>query len=508
MNDAVKLLRGLVVDRDQRWGDVAAEFQLEDAEAILSTDPAAPRLHFVTRPRGGSKTTDAAGVALAAMLTQLPRHARAYAAAADEDQARRLVDAAHRLVLQTPGMAGALRLEQGRVVAHNRGVTLDALAADGPGAYGLLPHLVVVDELGQWPTTRGARGFWTALVSAMGKVPGARLVVLTSAGDPAHWSAKVRDQAARSAQWRLSETPGPLAWVSPAALEEQRALLLPSEFARLHMNVWTAADDRLTTAEDLAACVVLDGPQDPERGRAYVIGVDLGLSNDATVAAVCHAESWPVSWAGQWRRPEVGQRVALDRMAVWHGSRVRKVKLSDVEEWLLQASRHFAGAEIVMDPWQAVGMAQRLRDRGVRVHEFGFSSASVGRLASTLYQLLSNRALMLPDDRDLLDELVNVRLRETSPGVLRMDHDSGRHDDRAIALSLAATHLLSKPPQYAGPLQVIDRRLASRGRGAAGSDLRRDPVLLELAKLGDPEATRVLKEVSRTSARPRSARFR
>lgn len=507
MNDAVKLLRGLVVDRDQRWGDVAAPFQIEDAEAILTTDPAAPRLHFVTRPRGASKTTDAAGVALATMLTQLPRHARAYAAAADLDQATRLVDAAHRLVLETPGMAGALRLEQGRVVAHNRGVTLDALAADGPGAYGLLPHLVVVDELAQWPTTRGAKGFWTALASAMGKVPGARLVVLTSAGDPAHWSAKIRDQAARSQAWRLSETPGPLPWISPGALEEQRALLLPSEFARLHMNVWTAAEDRLTTAEDLAACVVLDGPQDPQRGRNYVIGVDLGLKADRTVAAVCHAESWPTTWADQGRRPAVGQRVALARMAVWAGSRLRPVKLANVEEWLLQAVRHFAPAEIVMDPWQAVGMAQRLRDRGVRVHEFTFSSASVGRLASTLYQLLSNRALMLPDDRELLDELANVRLRETSPGVLRMDHDSGQHDDRAIALSLAATHLLSKPPRYARELQVVDARLWGR-RGPAPRDLRQDPVLLELAEWGDPEAKRALKELSRPSARSRSGWFR
>ena len=31
-------------------------------------------------------------------------------------------------------------------------------------------------------------------------------------------------------------------------------------FARLHLNVWTAAEDRLVSDEDLRACVVLDGP--------------------------------------------------------------------------------------------------------------------------------------------------------------------------------------------------------------------------------------------------------
>jgi hypothetical protein len=59
--------------------------------------------------------------------------------------------------------------------------------------------------------------------------------------------------------------------------------------------------------------------------------------------------------------------------------------------------------------------------------------------------LLRDRRLSLFDDTELLDELGNVRLRETSPGVLRMDHDPDRHDDRAIALSLAALALVENP---------------------------------------------------------------
>jgi phage terminase large subunit-like protein len=120
--------------------------------------------------------------------------------------------------------------------------------------------------------------------------------------------------------------------------------------------------------------------------------------------------------------------------------------LADVEEWALQAAASFR-ARVVLDPWQAAGLAQRLRRRGrIQVEEFTFSSASVGRLASTLHLLLRNRALALPDDPELLDELANVRLRETSPGVLRMDHDPDLHDDRAVALAMAAHTLLERPP--------------------------------------------------------------
>jgi hypothetical protein len=90
-----------------------------------------------------------------------------------------------------------------------------------------------------------------------------------------------------------------------------------------------------------------------------------------------------------------------------------------------------------VDPWQAAQLTERLRARGVSIREYPFSAQSVGRLASTLYLLLRERNLRLPDDAALLDELANVRLRETSPGVLRVDHDSGHDDDRAIALALA-----------------------------------------------------------------------
>jgi hypothetical protein len=48
----------------------------------------------------------------------------------------------------------------------------------------------------------------------------------------------------------------------------------------------------------------------------------------------------------------------------------------------------------------------------------------------------------------LLDELANVRLRESSPGVYRMEHDPDKHDDQAIALALAANHLITRRPKH------------------------------------------------------------
>jgi phage terminase large subunit-like protein len=262
----------------------------------------------------------------------------------------------------------------------------------------------------------------------------------------------VLEHALADPLWRVHEVAGPVPWLDPKRVEEQRRRLPESSFRRLFLNEWVSGEDRVASMEDLRACVMLDGPQEPREGTDYVIGVDLGLKRDRTAVAICHGERLRGD-----EDPTVGARIVLDRLQVWQGSRLQPVRLDDVEEWISAASQRYNGAAVILDPWQAAGLAQRLQARGVArtgwsgqstgwgrwgaVEEFTFSAQSVGRLASTLTLLIRNHALALPDDPELIEVLANLRLKEPSPGVLRIDHDSGRHDDRAIALALAAQRL-------------------------------------------------------------------
>ena len=439
---ALDLIAGLVLADGRRWGDVAAKFQWEDVRAILDPEADAP-YHYLTRSRGASKTSDLAAIAIGMMLAQLPPGSRLYALASDRDQARLLLDAIAGFAVRTPTVGGALTVGTNRVTAARRGTTLDVLAADAPGAWGLRPDFVVVDELAQWPETRAARELWEAAATAVAKSSSARLVVLTTAGDPTHWAGKVLEHAKADPLWRVHEVPGPAPWLDRERVEEQRRRLTPSAFARLFLNVWTAARDRLVTDADLGACVVLAGPLAPKAGTRYIVAVDAGLTNDATVAVVAHSELI-MRQVDRATTETVGTRVILDRIETWQGSSARPVQLDDVEQWLAQAARDYNRAQIRLDPWQTIGLAQRLRSRGYTVEEFVFSQTSVGRIASTLHLLLRNRALSLPDDEQLLDELRHVRLRESSPGIVRMDHDNDRHDDRAVALGLACDYLLTQ----------------------------------------------------------------
>ncbi len=321
---------------------------------------------------------------------------------------------------------------------------------------------------------------WRALYSALGKVSDSRLVILTTAGDPSSHAYKLLERARTSPEWLVNEVPGPAPWIAASDLAEDRAELPAWEYDRLHRNIWTASADRLVRPDDLARCVREVGDLPPRHAVRYVITVDVGLVHDRTAVAICHAEPQRRSSAmrptesadddpygfRRWQRSQRGPvddaRIVLDRLQVWEGTRDRRVSLATVEDWIVGASRLYNGAAVYYDPLQMERLAESLRDFGIRTQRVTFSLRENSERAILLHKLIAEALLSLPDDVGLLDELAHVRLVESSPGVYRLDHDRNRHDDRAVALAMAAQVLEGGGRTRAGPLQIQDRRLAGR----------------------------------------------
>jgi phage terminase large subunit-like protein len=430
MDEALDLLSALVLEDGRRWGEAAVPVQWKDAREVLREDSPTP-LHWISRSRGYSKTSDVAGMAIAVLLSQAGGRSRSYAVAADAAQAGLLIDAMSGFSSRTPELAGALLVQEQKVIATNSQATLQVVPADAASVWGARPYFLCCDELAAWHDSPRSRRVWEGVTTGLAKVPGSRGVIITTSGDPAHFSYAIRNQALDDPLWRVHEVEGPPPWMDRKRLEGERRRLPESSYRRLFLNQWSSGEDRLADEQDLEACVTLDDyPLEPRRGTRYVIGVDIGVKHDATVAAVCHSEN--------------GQ-VVLDRMMVWKPSRLHQVRLSVVEEWLREFAIRYNRATLRFDPSQGLQMMQGLKRAGLRVQEFSFGPTSVGKLATTLLNLIRERTLALPEDPELLDELRNVRLRESSPGVFRLDHDRNRHDDRAVALALAASYLVERP---------------------------------------------------------------
>lgn len=480
MSDAaLDLMYGLVLENGKHWGEVAADFQKDDAEAIFA--PAQPHKHFITRPRGGSKTTDIGGAAISWLVADAPQRSRGYVVASNGEQAGILIDAAAGLVARTPELDGVLTLENERIVNPTSGAWVRVLNQSDSGAWGLRDaHLLILDEFAQWPETRGAKRVYTAVRSTVQKVPGCRLIILTSAGEPSHWCYEEVFLRAMDDPdgWRVSQAPGPVPWQDPIELEALRRELTPSQYERLVLNIWSEDEDRAVSPEDyeLAAqdCRVIGGGRTtsmilhgPKPGIRYIITVDIGTRSDATVMVVAHKE--PVDPDDRFGP----HRLVVDHLERWQGSKKEPVQLKAVEDWLVEVSMKYNRAAIHGDPDQFVGTLQNLNRRGVKAAEWIFSAKSVGQVATALVQTFRNGLIHVPRAKVLKDELLRVKLRESAPGVTRLDHERSGHDDQAVAIGMAAHILLGNTGWGAGAAfkafmkdQVAKREAA---KGVAGS---------------------------------------
>jgi len=180
-------------------GEAPQPWQWEDAKAILNVR--GPPNHFMTRPRGGSKTTDLGGIALTVLLTQAPPGSRCYALAADREQGRLLLDSIRGFATRTAYLQDQLDFTANRVAAPGADVTLEVLAADAAGSWGLRPYFVVIDELAQWAETTRSQQLLESIRTATVKQSALRRIMLDAVGSGRHvaQSQSHRDDAAMDA---------------------------------------------------------------------------------------------------------------------------------------------------------------------------------------------------------------------------------------------------------------------------------------------------------------------
>lgn len=435
---AREVLGLLRLEDGRRWIEAACDWQREDALAVLEGERP---YSFLTRSRGASKTTDLGACSLSELLVA-DRRLRCYWLASDADQASLALDAIGGFVART-GLSDRVEVLARRVVVRETGASLEVLPADEHGAWGLTPHRVFVDELANWSDGPAARRLWEAASSAVAKRPDARMVVLTTAGSPDHFAFKVLEHARSSPLWRTSEREGPAPWIALDRLAEQRARLPQSVYDQLWENRWTIAEGAFLDPAVIDAAFCLDAPALERTGTGYVAGLDLGSVNDRSVLAVGHRE---------------GDVVLLDRMMAWQGSRARPVDFAEVEDFILAAYRRFR-FRLRLDPWQGLDLAQRLRSHGITAEEFTFSPSSKQRLASTLLSTLNAGHLRLYEAEGLRDELLALRLVQSSSGAWGFDHVRSGHDDRAAALALMTVALIERGSTEARIVSAVGTRI-------------------------------------------------
>jgi hypothetical protein len=456
----------LIVDVDgvsRRLSDVMDPWQRDDFAAIdpallfctgKTTTPAKMRA-YLERPRGHSKTTDLA-VTCCWVLAFAPRPMRGYAFAADKDQARLLRDAMQTIVQLNPWLGDILTVEAHRVVnsaaGHpGEGGTLSIEASDVGSSFGILPDIIICDELTHW---EGDGSLWHSIISSAAKRSNCLLLVISNAGFADSWQWAIREVARTDEAWYFSHLNGPLAsWLTPARLAEQKRMLPPIAYARLWENLWSSGlGDALTPADIDAA--FLDGLR-PMTGQA---GVDLGLTRDNSAVCVLAVPSGGA--AG---------RIRLAHHKLWTPTPGKKIDLTEVERHILELDARYGLETVGFDPWQMEHLAQTLEaDSGHRrrnqqrrfgnqpwMREIPPTAANLREQATLIIESFGDQRLQLYDCEPLRRDLKKLRAEEKSYGLrLVSPRDNEGHGDTFSAFSLALLvghELAGKKPVRAGP---------------------------------------------------------
>jgi phage terminase large subunit-like protein len=438
MASPLEVLRALTLPDGEFWATAFERDPWIEADVLAPilarNDDGTPRhrLVWIELARGHAKTSLVAGVALARALSG-GHGVNCFALASDADQAALVLEALDGQCRRNPRLAARLRQSRERYTVKATGGFIRVLPADVPSAFGLAPDarsvLFICDELTRWRD----RGLFDMALTTLPKVRDAQLIVITNAGVKRSWQEEARAALADSGY--LFAAPGVIAsWIRPEDLALTEANVPALVYRRDYGNVWVDSAGGFISREDLRRCVDRDWQSQlcGERAASYVYALDLGLTRDRTARAIVHLD------------PD-GQRVVLDALKVWQGTRDDPVLIADIEEDMAYCHEQFYRPLMVVDPWQMQATIQRLRGQ-YRLEEFTFTSENVRRLSQNLYGLLHNGQLRLYPDVEMEAELLGLEVKQTGYG-WRIDHQAQGFSDRAMALGMAALIAVERPPK-------------------------------------------------------------
>lgn len=370
--------------------------------------------------------------------------------AADRDQGKIIVNSAKAEAAVNPWYAD--RLKFGKYEISGPGGVFEVVPADASGSFGFQSNFYVLDEVTHWSDGVGKKVYET-IASGLHKVPGTVVVAIMNAWIKGGWAEEllIRKAMTDPARWVTFYREGNLAsWMTPADLAEARALLPDAVAARLLDNVPIdpVVEAGYIRPADVDACEdpAIDIHHDRRTGYQYVLSVDLGLRRDRAVLFRGHMD--------EFRRAITDTMIAIDGSRQPDG----RVSIAEVDKWLDDVIAQFKPAAVVLDPWQLEATVQRLERKGVPVIRFN-SRGGYGNmdLAMGLRNMIGSRRFLwapmhgyVPGalDDTFKKELVSLVTR-VMPYGWRLDHESGKHDDRAVAAGMALTELVKFP--YVAP---------------------------------------------------------
>lgn len=419
-----------------RYCDAAAGWQEKD---FIAMDPAwlrcvgrtkadvTPMRSWLERCRGASKTSDLAIMACWALcFATFPL--KLISASGDRDQAKLVRDAIRRLCELNPWLGDVLEIQNWIVRNKLNGSELSVESSDASSAFGKLVDGIALDEISNWAETEQAKQYWYVISSTLMKKKNLICLSICNAPRVDSWQWGLRESVREDANWyfhSLREIPS---WITPEQLAEQKRLLPPHIFNRVCLNIPTSGTDTGISPADYEACELLIGPQD-RRSReydVYIAACDLGWRHDRTGLVVL---------AMNFQHQRIDLAYCESFSPADYGG---ELPLSVVEAELIDVQRRFDLDQLVFDPREATGLAQRLTDRGLPCARMNLAPANQNEMAKIFLQAFNARRLLLYPHADLRRDILSMEVVDRTVGLkLQAARTSGGHSDLGFSFAMA-----------------------------------------------------------------------
>jgi len=419
------------------------------------------RSALIGMPRKAGKTELAAALACYLAWADGEPAAEVYCAAASERQADRVFEAVRRMCelgpLREHVVLPGPRVTQPRIALRDDPYSfIQRLSSRGSTAHGLNAHAVILDELHAWG--RGeAEELWAALATASAAREQPLQLAITTAG----WDMESRcgqlyrlgreiEAGARPHNglfFRWWQAPPHLDYRSPEAwrlaspsygviVDEgfySSQLHIPeSQFRRLYLNQWTAAQDAWVRTEEWDACEVPGCALQP--GLPTYVGWDASTERDATAVV-----------AGQWQEVH-GERRFVVVPRVWE--RPLAPDGSPLPGWRVPQDEVIAHVEqlaeghdvrgIAFDPAFLAWVTAELEARGLPMVKWPQTTSRMAPATQAAHELITSGLLAHPGDHALTSHVMASAAKQLPMGGIRIvkGHEASRID-AAVAMVMA-----------------------------------------------------------------------
>jgi phage terminase large subunit-like protein len=432
---------------------------LEPFQRKIATAAGGPERELaVLLPRGNGKTSLVAAYALHRLITG-PGHV--YAAAASREQARILYEYAAqyaRTLADENIVDRHLELRWCPDPRYPRVFTrhLRVLAADAPRLHGLTYGLAIVDELHAHPNDQ----VYLALLTALAKQPGAKMITISSAGQGADsplgrlrargmaqptvtrrgYLTDARGPGLRMLEWAVPQdvdlTPrtvkraNPASWVRLEDLRAQQEAVPDLAFRRFHAGQWTERASYWLPPGAWQRCV--GDPQIPPGAEIY-LGVDVGGQRSATA----------VAWVTPEKTADTMSGVSQLHTGVWIGHGDEAV--IEARDLIRELGQRHRIVEVSFDPWRAGQLAAELEQEGVPCAAFPQSDARMIPASSRLHAAIVEQRLTIPASEELTQHAANTVAKHSRRGWRIDKPDDRTPNDAIIALAMAVDSAENRP---------------------------------------------------------------